>query len=72
MTVPREPIMQSADGEVKPDPPIEIYPSKLHGYWMAHWRGHDYAITEFTANVLGRVVAAWIEAETGEKVKVAE
>ena len=65
-------IMQAADGEVKPDPPIEIYPSKLHGYWMARWKGHDYAITEFPTNVPGRVVSAWIEQESGEKVDVKE
>lgn len=28
----REPIIQAADGEVKPDPPIEIYRSELHHY----------------------------------------
>ena len=65
-------IMQAADGEVKPDSPIEIYPSKLHGYWMARWRGHDYALSQFTINMPSRNVAAYIEQETGEKVKVAE
>lgn len=69
---PRNTIMQGADGEVKPDPPIEIYPSKLHGYWMARWRGHDYAITDFPTNVPGRKVVEYIEQETGEKVKVVE
>lgn len=62
-------IIQGADGEVKPDPPIEIYPSKLHGYWMARWKGHDYA-TEYGLSFDGKVVADFIERETGEKVEV--
>ena len=64
-------IIQVADGEVKPDPPVEIYPSKLHGYWMARWKGHDYA-TEWELTVDGKVVADFIEQETGEKVEVKE
>ena len=65
-------IIQAADGEVKPDPPIEIYRSELHGYWMAHWRLHDYALSEWPLTADGITVAAWIERETGAKVKVAK
>ena len=65
-------IMQGADGEVKPDPPIGIYPSKLHGYWMVRWRLHDYALSEWPLTADGTTVAAWIERETGEKVVVNE
>ena len=70
MNVITKVIIQAADGEVKPDPPIEIYPSKLHGYWMARWKGHDYALSGFPLDVDGAVVAVWIEEETGGKVKV--
>lgn len=65
-------IMQAADGEVKPDPPIEIYPSKLHGYWMAKWKFHDYALQDFSLDVDGEIVRTHIERETGEKVEVKE
>ena len=65
-------IMQAADGEVNPDPPIEIYPSKLHGYWMARWKFYDYAITDFDVNVPAEKVVEFIERETGEKVEVKE
>lgn len=64
-------IMQAADGEVKPNPPIQIYPSKLHGYWMARWKGHDYA-TEWELTVDGKIVADFIKQETGEKVEIVE
>ena len=65
-------IIQAADGEVKPDPPIEIYPSKLHGYWMARWKGHEYAITDFAISVPWKTVAYFIEQGTGKKVEVVE
>ena len=65
-------IIQNADGEVKPDPPIQIYRSYLHGYWMARWKFHDYALSDYPLSVNGADVATSIERETGEKVEVKE
>lgn len=65
-------IMQAADGEVKPDPMIEIYRSIEHGYWMARWKFYDYALTDFDINVPAEKVVEFIERETGEKVEVKE
>lgn len=67
----REPIIQAADGEVKPDPPIEIYPSKLHGYWMVRWGLHEYA-TPYRTTLPGWMPQAYLKYLTGEKVKVVE
>ena len=64
-------IIQNADGEVKPDPPIEIYRSELHGYWMVRWKGHEYA-TGWALSWPSGVVAHYIERTTGEKVEVKE
>lgn len=67
----RELIIQAADGEVKPDPPIEVYKSDLHGYWMVRWCGHEYA-TECPSWWGPKDVVMYLEHETGEKVKVVE
>ena len=68
----REPIIQAADGEVKPDPPIEIYPSTELDCWMIRWHQHEYPITDYPLSMAGNVVQAYIEYATGEKVRVAE
>lgn len=65
-------IIQNADGEVKPDPPIQLFRSIEHGYWLVSWRGHHYAISDYSLEHSAEEVAAYIEQETGTKVEVKE